>query len=481
MSDATLTTDTARTGTCRAPVAPAPLELTAAQAQVLSAQRADPGNAAYNVGQYIELTGPVDLDVLQDTVRHTLGEAPWLHFRVREEGGRAYQEAVPFDAGRWRLPRLDTSGAADPVAAAVELVREQLACPPRLDLLLIPPGASPAPGDRPAPSLTGTVLVTVGPQRHLLFQYFHHLAVDGYGVALLTRRIAEVYTARLRGTRLPDSPFASVATLVDAEHAYTGSPQQAADRAHWTARYADRPRPTAFVPDSAPPSDTALRHTVVLDRRAAAAVAVAARTARATWAEAVTAALAVQLRLHTGTGDPVFALYAMARTAPGTLRVPGMAVNIVPVRLPVADDDTFTTLLERTVREFAAIRAHQRFRGEDIAREVWPGEPAHRENTEATGRPGAPAAARLPGPLLNLRPFDTELDFAGVPGQVVTLASGPVDDLSVSVVQCAGGRLRLDFDANPALYDGPTLTRHALRYTDLLRRLCAEPERAVST
>ncbi|MFI1018910.1 condensation domain-containing protein [Streptomyces sp. NPDC020965] len=491
--------DSTRTTTTR------PVALTAAQAQVLAAQRADPGNAAYNVGQYTELTGQVDLDVLQDAVRHTLGEAPWLHFRVLDEGGRFLQEPVPFDAERWRLPRLDTSGADDPTAAAVELVREQLACPPRLDLLL---ATGDTPAGRAAPSLTGAVLVTVAPQRHLLFQYFHHLAVDGYGVALLTRRIAEVYTARLRGTPLPVSPFAPVTALVEAERAYRDSERYAVDRAHWAARYADGPAATRFVEGSAPPSDTALRHTVVLDRRATAAIGAAARTARATWAEAVAATVAVQLRLETGTDDAVLAMYTMARTAPGTLRVPGMAVNILPVRVPMGDDDTFGALLGRTAREFAGIRAHQRFRGEEIARELWPGRgatsgrgdgdgsgPGYGSDPGATAGPGSgdgsgpgsgdgsgpgsgggsASGGRLPGPLLNLRPFDTELDFAGVPGHIVTLASGPVDDFSISAVRFAGGRLRLDFDANPALYDEETLTRHARRCADLLRRLSAAP------
>ncbi|GGZ61366.1 hypothetical protein GCM10010387_63640 [Streptomyces inusitatus] len=449
------------------PAGAEPLELTEAQAEVLAAQRAAPDNAAHNVGQYIELTGPLDVAALEGALRHTLAEAAGLHFRVRESGGGLGQEPAVFDAGSWRLPRLDTSGAGDPTAAAVELVREQLACPPRPDLLFAPPG--PAAG-RAAPSLTGAVLVTVGPRRHLLFQYFHHLAVDGYGLSLLTRRIAEVYTARVRGTAPPGSPFEPVAALVAAERDYRDSARQTADRAHWAARYADGPRAASFAAGSAPASDTALRHTAVLDRRAGAAVAEAARAARVTWAEAVGAALAVQLHRHTGTPEPVLAMYAMARTGPGTLRVPGMALNTLPLRLPLTGRDTFVEVLERTGREFAAVRAHQRFRGARIARELWPGLPDE-------DRPGP---ARLPGPLLNLRPFDTELDFAGTPGHVVTLASGPVDDLSLSAVRYPDGRLRLDFDANPALYDVPALASHAVRYTDLLRRLCAEPGRPLS-
>lgn len=155
-----------------------PPGLTAAQAHILAAQSADPSYAGHNVGQYIELVGALDTVALDEAVLRTLDEAPWLRSRLMTRGG---------------LPRLDTSAAADPVGAAVELVRGRLACPPRPELLTAPAGTG------LAPDLTGALLVTVGPRRHLLVQYFHLPAVDGYGVALLSRRIAEVYTALVHG------------------------------------------------------------------------------------------------------------------------------------------------------------------------------------------------------------------------------------------------------------------------------------------
>ncbi|MFA7766230.1 hypothetical protein [Streptomyces sp. NRRL S-448] len=102
------------------PAAAGPAGLTAAQAHILAAQNADPSYAGHNVGQYIELVGPLHLAALDEAVLRTLDEAPWLRSRLMTRGG---------------LPRLDTSAAADPVGAAVGLVRGQLACPPRPELL----------------------------------------------------------------------------------------------------------------------------------------------------------------------------------------------------------------------------------------------------------------------------------------------------------------------------------------------------------
>ncbi|MFD3552092.1 condensation domain-containing protein [Streptomyces goshikiensis] len=443
------------TRTPLAPAAPPAVDLTAAQAHVLAGQTAAPSYAGYNVGQYIELVGPLDAEALEEAVGRTLDEAPWLRFSVTSNGGRFSQAPVPARPPARRLPRLDTSGAADPVAAAVDLVRGQLACPPRLELLIDPvrPEA--------VPDLAGAVLVTTGPRHHLLVQYFHQLVVDGYGVALLSRRIAERYTALVGGAAVAASPFAPVSVLADAERAYTASGAHAADLAAWQGRYADLPDPVWPAGRTAPAGDTALRHTVLLDRADGAVVAAAARAAGVTWGEAVVAATAAHLADRTGAREATLALFAAARTAPGTLRVPGTAVNVLPVRVPVAAGDTFRTLLGRAAAELTFLRGHQRVRGEELARTLWPALPG----------------TRVPGPLVNLRPFETELDFAGTRGHVVSLASGPVDDLSVSASSHPDGPLRLDFDANPALYDATSLARYADGCAAALVALAREPGR----
>ncbi|MFD9593162.1 amino acid adenylation domain-containing protein [Kitasatospora sp. NPDC059973] len=425
-------------------------ELTAAQAGVLAAQRIDPDNPAYNVGQYVEITGPFDPALLERALRRTLAEADGLHVRLAEHEGRTVQLPTAFDAEAWQLPRLDTSAAADPVAAATALVRAQLAVPTPLE----GPEAGP---------LHGALLVRVGEQRHLWFQWFHHLVVDGYSVALLTRRVAEVYTALAAGTDVPDSPLRPLAVLVEAEREYLAGPAAAEGREYWNARFADRPAVVGLTEATAQAAPAARYHRVELTAEDSAAVLASARAARATWAEAAAAALAGYLHLMTGTPDVVLGMHFMARTAPGTLRVPGMAVNILPVRIAVAGTDSHTGLMRRAAAELTATRRHQRHRGEEIRRDL--------------GLVGTDH--RLHGPLLNIKPFDLALDFAGSPGQTVTLASGPVDDLSLSVTKTPDDRLVLEFGANPELYTRAALELHADRCAGLLARLAADPERPI--
>ncbi|CAM5649257.1 hypothetical protein SAVIM338S_06480 [Streptomyces avidinii] len=443
------------TATATATAGPAAEELTAAQAHALAAQRANPSYAGHHVGQYIELVGPLDCATLEEALGRTLDEAPWLRFRLRLDAGRYVQAPVAPRATGRRLLRLDTSAAPDPRAAALELVRGRLAGPPRLELLLDPSAPE------HTPDLVGAALVTLGPDHHLLVQYFHQLAVDGYGVALLSRRVSEHYTALTTGSAPPASPFAPVSVLARAERAYVRSAAHAADLEAWTRRYRVPPAPVRPAGRTAPPGDTTVRRTLLLGAADSAAVTAAARPAGGTWGEAVLAACAAHLAGYGATAETQMALYATARTAPGTLRVPGTTVNILPVRLTAGPRDTFRDLVRQAATELEFLRRHQRVRGEVLARRIWPG----------------PPGARVPGLLVNLRPFETELDFGGTAGHVVSLASGPVDDLAVAASRLPDGRLRLDVDGNPALYDDTSLAEHARGFADMLTALARTPDR----
>ncbi|MGW6575272.1 hypothetical protein ACWGAN_24365 [Streptomyces sp. NPDC054945] len=143
------------------------------------------------------------------------------------------------------------------------------------------------------------------------------------------------------------------------------------------------------------------------------------------------ATTAVRVTPQVGAREAVLAVYAAARTAPGTLRVPATAVNLLPVRLPVRGADTFRALPRAAASELT--------------------------------------------PVVNLRLFETELDFGGIRGRVVSLASGPVDDLSVSAAG-PDGRLRLDFDVNPARYEEVEPARFAGVFTADLMALCRAPD-----
>ncbi|MFD7032576.1 amino acid adenylation domain-containing protein [Streptomyces sp. NPDC059917] len=403
---------------------PRRLPLTGAQTGVWYGQRLDPQSPVYNVGQYVEIEGPLDPGLFTSALRRTVAECEALTARFGEDAdGEPYQETWPGPAGGPVVPVLDHVGQDDPYGTALSLMHRDMATAidPTRDLLYC------------------FSLHRVAPDRTLWYQRVHHLALDAYGFSLVTRRTAEVYTALVEGREAGSAPFPALASVLEEEAAYRASERHAADRAYWRERLADLPDPAPLSGASHPAAAGFLRATVELEPGATAALQAVARSARGTWADAVTAGFAAWLHRAGGSRDVVLALPAMARLGSAALRVPAMVVNVLPLRVAVRPDLPYGRLVSDVAAGVRELRRHQYHRGEEVRRELGPGRPE-----------GAGAF----GPMLNIKAFDHGTDFAGAPATVHNVTAGPVDDLTLGVTHDeARGVLRLELDAHPRAYD----------------------------
>ncbi|TYR37208.1 AMP-binding protein, partial [Streptomyces parvus] len=191
-----------------------------------------------------------------------------------------------------------------------------------------------------------------------------------------------------------------------------------------------------------------------------------AQRSRATWPEAVTAAWALYLTRLTGAPEAVIGMPVSNRTGSVLARTPVTAVNVVPLRVAVDEREPVGDLLRRITRTLRRQRRHQRYRGEQLRRDL---------QLFGHGR-------RLVGPQLNIKPFTTELAFGDCRGAVHSLAAGAVEDLNVTVSGRGGpdtGLTGLDLvlDGNPDLYGAEEPAAHLRRFATLLDRLSrAEPD-----
>ncbi|MFF7729527.1 amino acid adenylation domain-containing protein [Streptomyces sp. NPDC008001] len=431
------------TGAGRAP-APEGLPLTAAQTGMWFAQALDPGSPALGTAEYLEIHGDIDPGLFAEALHRTVGEADALRVRIADTpaGPRQFPIAVEAPGHGFPLHTADLRGEPDPGAAALALMRAGLAEP--FDLARGP--------------LFSHALLRTGDERWLWYQRVHHAVLDGYGHSLVARRVAELYTALATGEDPAPSPFGRLADLVDEDAAYRGSATRTRDRAHWLTVFADRPEAPTLASPGRPalPSRTHLRATAHLGPETTAALRRLAAAVRATWTDVVLAAQALHLSRATRSEDVVLGLPIMGRMGSVALRVPGTVMNVLPLRLTVTPDTTFAELVHQTVLGIRAARRHQRYRYEDIRRDL---------GLLGEGRP-------LTGPLVNVMPFDYGLTFAGARSDAHNLAPGPVDDLTVGIRDRADGSgLRIDYDANPARYGQDELAAHQARFADLLTRI----------
>jgi nonribosomal peptide synthetase MxcG len=417
--------------------------LSAAQHGIWLGQQFDRHSPVYNAGECIEIRGPVDRAIFEAAVRQAVREAEALHARfVPGEDGPRQLFRPEQD---WPLHVVDLSGAPDPWQAAQEWMREDLSWP--VDL-----GRGP---------LFAEALFKAAPDRFFWYQRVHHIALDGYGFSLLARRVAELYTA-LASSRPAPAGFGPLRAVLDEDAAYRAGPQYALDRAFWLERFADRPTPVSLA-EPAPMSAHFVRQTRSLPPEALERLKAIAVQAGLGWSDLVLAATASWLHQRTHVSEAVLGLPVMSRLGSAALRVPCMAMNIVPLRVPVRPEHGLLEMARGVASELRAIRPHVRYRYEQLRRDL-----------RLVG-----GQRRLFGPVVNIMPFDYALRFAGMPAIAHNISAGPVEDLSIGLyARSEGNGLRIDFDANPACYRADALDHLQRDFLQHLETMSDAPAQA---
>ena len=405
------------------------LPLTEAQEGLWYAQRLDPGNPVFNTGQYIAFHGPLELEAFRAAVDGMVAEADSLALRIREAPGGAVQRPDP--ALRPWLEVVDLSDAPAPLAAAREAMAHDMARP-----------VDPARG-----GLAAERLYRLSPDHHLWYQRAHHLALDGFGTELLVRRVAALYAARLIGAD-PGQPLMPFAATVEEDAAYRASPRRAADAAYWRGTMADAPDIAGMAQGQAMTSRSVHRAQARIGAEAGEALRRLATAQDLAWPDLLTVLLGAYCRRIGGEGEAVLGVTFMNRFGSGAARVPATLMNVLPLRLRADEERPLAEMAEEVAGQLARLRRHGRYRGEQLRRDL--------------GRVGA--GRRLHGAIINIQPFHQIPPFPGLTAELHLLGTGPVDDITFDLRTDPGAAtLRLDVEANPALYSAEETAAHASR------------------
>ncbi|MGX1316330.1 amino acid adenylation domain-containing protein [Streptomyces calvus] len=414
--------------------------LTGAQSGIWLAQQIEPDSSAYTLAFVLDLRGDVDHGRLAAAVRRAVEEAEALHVRVTADdtGPRQRIARVPVD-----VPVLDLRDEPDPDRAAATWMD--------------------ADRDRPADLTAGLLyaqaVLRLADDHVLWYQRYHHILVDGLGVALVTRRAGEIYGA---GEQPPPAADWTLARLTDADRAYRASGRHRTDRAHWLDRMADRPEPVRLVERAPAPMTRRVRRSTLLDARATARLDAAARGTGVRRSRLLITAVAAYLHRVTGAPDLVLGLPVTARSDDATATVPGMVSNVVPLRVRVGPGTTGAELAARIRDTVAEAVDHGRYRAEDLARDLGL----------------ADGLAELVGPTVNILPGTTALPFAGLTAELHPLWLGPAGDLAFTFTHTPDGHgVRVHLDADAAMCDEAALRAHERRFLALLDTLAEDPHR----
>ncbi|MFE0727212.1 thioester reductase domain-containing protein [Streptomyces antibioticus] len=429
------------------PAAPASANrpLLAAQEGIWAGQQLDTDSPAYNTAEYLRITGPLDPAVLDRALHHVVAETEALNVTFHtDDTGRPRQITTPADG--WRTHIADLTAEPDPHAAALAWMDQDLARPV---------GLTRGP-------LFGHALLRTAPTEFLWYHRVHHIALDGFGLSLVARRVAQVYTALMAGEPVPESGFGTLDAVLAEERAYRESPRHTADRAYWTDRYADHPPVVTPAGRSALPARTFHRQVTDLAPATVRQLRSVAAELSVTWSETLLAVTVAHLHRLTRAPEIVLGLPVTGRLGSAALRVPATVRNILPLRVPVTPDDSLRDLAGDVTRELRSALPHQRYRYEQLRRDL---------KRVGGGR-------RLSGTAVNIMPFAYDLTFAGHPSTVHNVSAGPVDDLAVNVYDRGDGTgLRVAVDANPELYTETETAVFRNGLLTLLEEALTDPDR----
>jgi amino acid adenylation domain-containing protein/non-ribosomal peptide synthase protein (TIGR01720 family) len=418
------------------------MKLTRAQSGIWFAQRLDPQNPVYNLAECVRIDGPVDAGVFERALRQVVAETDALRIQIVGTDDAPLQ--VVRDTVEWGLAVI---GADDDSAADGWMHAEHTrAIDPRTDPLF------------------RFALIKIADDRYVWYQRYHHLLVDGLSIVLIERRVAELYSAFMRGATPAPAAFGPLSKLVELETEYQHSPRHVRDRGYWTGRYADLPDAPNLSGRTAAMPHELVRRTVRLGPAEGQRLRGLAREVGVAWPAAIAAATATYLNCAAGSDDVLLGLPVAARPGRDSREIPGMVSNVVPLRLAVSPARSVAELVAAGAKELHASLRHQQYRFEELSKDL--------------GLLGTDH--RLLGPQLNIVMLDHVLDFAGSRATVANLAGGPVEDLSIVIDGRAGdGALDIEFGGNPGLYDARALAAHQDRFLAVLDAFVTDPDRHV--
>ncbi|WP_188547718.1 non-ribosomal peptide synthetase [Rhodococcoides trifolii] len=421
--------------------------LSPAQLSIWVAQKLAP-SVPFTVAQYVDITGPLDPELLiaaTDIACRRL-ESPAI--RLTEVDGQ------PFQWIDWDVPYAmeyrDFRGEPDPVAAA----RAYMDASHR------------RPVDMNNDQLIVSEIMQVGEQRWFWYSRAHHVVMDGLGAISVQERTASVYTALLTDTTPPKTRALGVRKIYEYEEAYGTSTRYVSDREHWIGRLVDLPDARRLSGSVTAPSQAAITVGSDLPPDVAAAMADVAHHYNSSDVPVVLAAFAVYFGRMTDSDDVVLSLPVSGRTTTMLRESSGMMSNVVPLRITLDPAVTTSDLLQQVQVELTGALRHQRFRVEDMQREL------------DAGFVGSTSGGRGAfGPTVNIMMFDSEIRLGDVIGEYRILSSGPIDDLMVNLYPgVAGSSTRVDFLGNPGMYTAAELQGHHGRFLALLRSIVTAPE-----
>jgi hypothetical protein len=438
----------------------APLPLSFAQQRLWFFDQLEPDSALYNVPVAVQLSGPLDLRALRQSLTRIVERHEVLRTTFVNVSGQPFQLIAPDAAPSTpRSPLLD--------------LRE---LPPELreaTLLRLVQAEARSPFDLTRGPLLRTSVLRLADTEHALLLTMHHIISDGWSMGVFIQELAALYGELHGGAQaaLPELPiqYADFAIWqrdwLQGAGDHAGSPLQE-HLAYWRAQLADAPPLLALPLDRPRPAVQTFQgalHAFALPGQLARDLTALSRRAGVTLFMTLLASFKFLLHWYSGQADIVVGSPIAGRSQAAIEPLIGFFVNTLVLRTDLAGLATFQELLRRTREITLGAYAHQDLPFERLVEELQPERslghmPLFQVWFVLQNAPLPPLAL----PDLAIRQLDIDYGMARY-------------DLRLGLVESADW-LSGTFEYNSDLFDAATIARMAGLYEALLVAIAASPE-----
>ena len=424
------------------------LPLSRGQLDIWLSQESGLVGAEWQLGLLVRIEGKVERVLLEQAVRQAINEAEPARAAFLEVNGQIVQRAI--DHSELVLDFHDVRDSEDPVEHARQIASSiQRTLMPLTDQLL------------------KFALIRTADDQYYMFGLCHHINLDGLGMAIVSRRIASIYSALVAGDPIPDAYFGTLQDLVELEAEYEASTDYAEDREYWSRNLPPDsgldPRPPHAHEGHEGYTPTA---SVQIDDAVVGEIKDLTKALRVRRYSVITAACALLVRGWSTSGSEVALDFPVSRRVrPESKTLPGMLAGVVPLVLSAPPESTVAEFCQHVDVRIRELLKHQRF-------------PAHVLDGGEFGLRGPRQAGNRVA--INFIPMRLTLDLAGVPATATYTNHGPMGHFGLFFIG-ASDQLLLSTsgDGLPfSKFGVPNLTERLQR---LLSEMAADPDRRLSS
>ncbi len=406
--------------------------LSEAQQGLWYAQRLAPDNPVFNCGHALWLEGKLELAAFTDAANRAARECQSLALAMRAttDGAEQWLDEVRYPP----LEIIDLAAETDAKAAARAQMQADMA----------------RPVDPERDRLARQILFHLRDNRWCWYQRAQHLATDGYGMALWSQRVAELY-AEAVAEAPPRQALTPLAEVMAEDAAWRPSDKRARAAAFWRETLTPLPEVAGLATGPAVAAHHCHRLDTALPAELFTQLQQAATAADLGWPDLLTALVALYCQRMAAADGTVVGLPFMGRLGTAAARASALTMNVLPLVVAAQPRQSLADFVEAMARAQLRARRHGRYRSEQIRRDL--------------GLLGG--QRRLYAALINVQPFYRPLELPGVATRLEILGTGPVDDLTIGF-RGQGAAMRLELEANPELYTRSDAEAHLERLPHFL-------------